>query len=166
VRVAEREREVPLLGPSLAALNPITALFATVSPYDAMNSTLTDSQAGEGLARARVALAVGAILGIGVYGGVVYGIHASMVRGFDFTVRKLAGRSRPPRSGQAVRLRTSTVWSSFGAPAWSVITLLTRSAMTSAGWSASPRRAHSAAPPPYCTPAASVASIMPSETTT
>jgi hypothetical protein len=38
-----------------------------------------------------VALWIGCIVAAGVYIGVVYAIHASLVKNFDFTVRKLAG---------------------------------------------------------------------------
>ena len=44
-----------------------------------------------GVATARVSLAVGSVIGVAIYLSIIYGLHASLVRGFDFTVRKLAG---------------------------------------------------------------------------
>ena len=39
----------------------------------------------------KVALVIGAGLAAGGYALVVYGVHAALVKNFDFTVRKLAG---------------------------------------------------------------------------
>lgn len=78
---------IPGLGPALAALNPLTLLYASVNPLDAMAETISSG----GMSAARVSLSVGALIGAGVYVGVIYGLHSGMVRGFDFTVRKLAG---------------------------------------------------------------------------
>ncbi|MEM0984024.1 MAG: ABC transporter permease subunit [Planctomycetota bacterium] len=80
---------IDVIGPALASLTPITALYAIAEPVDALNATVTNPSAG--LGTARVSLAIGAAVTAGVYALVVYGFHASMVRGFDFTVRKLAG---------------------------------------------------------------------------
>jgi ABC-type transport system involved in multi-copper enzyme maturation permease subunit len=79
--------DLPVLGPALAALNPATLMYALVDPGNAMISTIT----GSGPASARLALAVGAIVAGAIYVGVVYGVHANMVRTFDMTVRALAG---------------------------------------------------------------------------
>ncbi|MEN0019928.1 MAG: ABC transporter permease subunit [Planctomycetota bacterium] len=77
-----------VIGPALAASNPASALFALVSPGEALDSTAASTG---GLSTARVALLMGAGVSAAVYAGVVYGIQASMVKNFDFTVRKLAG---------------------------------------------------------------------------
>lgn len=77
------------VGPALAAMSPITALFAIVNPGQAMDKTV---KAAAGLESARVSLAVGALIACGVYTAIVLGIHASMVRTFDATVRRLAGQ--------------------------------------------------------------------------
>jgi hypothetical protein len=46
---------------------------------------------GGNLDAGRIALWIGGVIGAGIYLAVVYGVHASMVKNFDFTVRKLAG---------------------------------------------------------------------------
>lgn len=79
--------DMPVVGPAVAALSPASLLDALVVPVDRLNETVT----GAGLATARVSLAIGAVVSAAVYSGVVYAVHSAMVRGFDFTVRKLAG---------------------------------------------------------------------------
>lgn len=76
------------LGPVLAGLSPATAIYGLVDPYNALSTTVL---ARSGSFEARLALGIGAAIGAGVFIGVVYGLHASMVRGFDVTVRRLAG---------------------------------------------------------------------------
>jgi hypothetical protein len=78
-----------VLGPSLSSATPVTLLYAVVLPEDAMAETI--QQTTNGLSAARVSLAIGAAVAAAVYLGIVLGIRAAMVRGFDFTVRKLAG---------------------------------------------------------------------------
>ncbi|MBU6413789.1 MAG: ABC transporter permease subunit [Planctomycetes bacterium] len=79
--------DVPVAGPALAGLSPAAAIFAIVHPADMMLSTYNNS----GGATARTALVVGCLLAAPAYAAFIYGIHASMVRNFDVTVRKLAG---------------------------------------------------------------------------
>lgn len=79
--------DVPVIGSVLAAASPATLVYAAIRPVDALLSSVTDA----GLPQARVALVIGAAVAAAVYSGIVYGIHAAMVKGFDFTVRKLAG---------------------------------------------------------------------------
>jgi ABC-type transport system involved in multi-copper enzyme maturation permease subunit len=79
---------LPFLGPVLASLSPASVLYTLVHPAEAMEGTVR--QTGE-LVGARSALFVGALVSAAVYLFVVYGLHASMVRNFDMTVRKLAG---------------------------------------------------------------------------
>ena len=79
--------DIPILGSVLAALSPATLVFACIQPADAMLSSIDQS----GLPQARVALVIGAAVAAAIYIGVVYGVQASMVKNFDFTVRKLAG---------------------------------------------------------------------------
>ncbi len=80
---------VAIVGPVLAALSPASLLQAVVHPVEGLYDTVSKEQA---LTGARVGLAVGAIIAAAVYAGIVYGIHASLVRTFDMTVRKLAGQ--------------------------------------------------------------------------
>jgi hypothetical protein len=79
---------LPFLGPVLASLSPASVLYTLVHPAEAMEGTVR--RTGE-LVGARSALFVGALVSAAVYLFVVYGLHASMVRNFDMTVRKLAG---------------------------------------------------------------------------
>jgi hypothetical protein len=81
--------KLPGLGPVVAGLSPMSAVFACVDPVEAMNTTVGGT--GSGLGTARVALFIGAIIGAGASIGIVYAIRASMTRNFDMTVRKLAG---------------------------------------------------------------------------
>lgn len=80
-------QDMPVIGPAVAALSPASLLDALVAPVQRMDETVNDA----GLGTARVSLAIGAAVSAAVYIAIVYAIHAAMVRGFDFTVRKLAG---------------------------------------------------------------------------
>jgi len=82
---------LPGLGPSLAPLSPASLVGALVSPETALYETVTGSTGG--LTAARIALAIGAAISAGLYIAIVYGIHASVTKNFDMTVRKLAGTS-------------------------------------------------------------------------
>jgi hypothetical protein len=75
------------VGPALAAFNPATLLFALVNPAVGMAKTVDQG----GLFAARVALAIGSVVGALVVTAVVYALYSSMVRRFDMTVRALAG---------------------------------------------------------------------------
>ncbi|TVQ31474.1 MAG: hypothetical protein EA376_09350 [Phycisphaeraceae bacterium] len=77
---------IPLVGPALACLNPATALFSIVRPEYGVTETLQ-----MGPEHVRGSLIVGSLIAAGVYAAIVYGMHASMVRTFDMTVRRLAG---------------------------------------------------------------------------
>jgi ABC-type transport system involved in multi-copper enzyme maturation permease subunit len=79
---------VQYMGPFLGGFSPASVLFAVVHPAEAMDKTVASTS---DLSGARVALWIGCIVAAGVYIGVVYAIHASLVKNFDFTVRKLAG---------------------------------------------------------------------------
>jgi ABC-type transport system involved in multi-copper enzyme maturation permease subunit len=79
---------IPALGPALGALSPATALYASLNPAEAMKATVSSPG---GMEAARVSLFVGALIAAGAYSAIVFGIHASMVRTFDATVRRLAG---------------------------------------------------------------------------
>lgn len=81
--------DFPTLGPVVGAFSPVAAAFSVVQPEHAMSATV--NKAGGGFLTARISLLVGAIIAGGLHLAVVYAIHASMTRGFDFTVRKLAG---------------------------------------------------------------------------
>ncbi len=79
--------DVPLVGPMLAALSPVSAAQAGVLPADALGKTV----GGNGLASARVALLLGAGAALGVYLLVVYALHSHMTKNFDRVMRQLAG---------------------------------------------------------------------------
>mgnify|MGYP001794685225 CR=1 FL=1 len=81
--------DMPVVGPALAATNPVTLLFADIFPEQALAETVVSGT--NGMTNARVSLIIGAVVSAGIYLGIVLGIRAAMVRGFDFTVRKLAG---------------------------------------------------------------------------
>lgn len=80
--------DMETLGPVLAGLSPATAIHGLIDPYTALNTTVIGRS---GTFEARLGLGIGAAIGAGVFIGVVFGLHAQMVRGFDTTVRKLAG---------------------------------------------------------------------------
>ncbi len=80
-------RDLPVVGPALAALGPASAAFAGLQPEAALTRTITQHD----LSAARIALAGGAVLAAVIYGCLVYLVHTSMVRTFDMTVRRLAG---------------------------------------------------------------------------
>ncbi len=76
------------LGPVLTAMSPATAAFALVQPEVGMVDAVFGNT---GLTGARIGLLVGTVVAAGIYAALVYGLLTSMVRNFDFTVRKLAG---------------------------------------------------------------------------
>lgn len=79
---------VPYIGPILAAINPLTLVYAAVNPAEALAAPIGTSGA---FVPTRISLGAGTIIAVGLYSAVVYGIHANMVRTFDTTVRRLAG---------------------------------------------------------------------------
>lgn len=81
--------DIAVVGPALAALNPVSLCYALVVPESALFDTVVGT--GGGVVAARWALLVGALVSAGLHVAAVLGIHAAMVRGFDFTVRRLAG---------------------------------------------------------------------------
>lgn len=78
---------IAMVGPAVAAISPASLIYALIYPEWALTDTISSS----GLDAARVTLFIGAFVATGLYLGWVYGVHAHMVRTFDFTVRKLAG---------------------------------------------------------------------------
>lgn len=76
-----------LLGPALAGISPAATIFAMINPAQMMSETVSQHD----LMSARVAIAIGCMVGAGVYIGIVYAVHAALVKNFDMTVRKLAG---------------------------------------------------------------------------
>lgn len=78
---------ISVLGPVLSAFSPATLIFACIKPGEALVETISNSNLGS----ARVSLIIGSAIAAAVYIGVVFGIHASMVKNFDMTVRKLSG---------------------------------------------------------------------------
>ncbi|MEM9166711.1 MAG: ABC transporter permease subunit [Planctomycetota bacterium] len=81
-------RDIPAVGPALAALSPASTARALIDPVGSFFGTVSD---GGGLPTARLALGIGAVASAGIYIAIIYGLHSAMVRNFDFTVRKLAG---------------------------------------------------------------------------
>lgn len=79
--------EMAVIGPVLGGLSPASLLFAMSEPATAMAETIRSVS----LMQARIAVAIGAMVGAGIYIGIVYATHAAMVKNFDMTVRKLAG---------------------------------------------------------------------------
>lgn len=80
--------QLPVLGPVLGALSPISAAYSSIVPEAGMDKTMMGSG---GEAGARMALFIGALVAVVLYGVVVYAVHGAMTRSFDFTVRRLAG---------------------------------------------------------------------------
>lgn len=80
-------QSVQVLGATAAALNPATLLLALIDPAEGAAQTVSRV----GLGAARVSIAAGAAMSALLWCGVVYAMHASMVRRFDMTVRQLAG---------------------------------------------------------------------------
>lgn len=79
--------DVPIVGPALAALNPLTYTLGAIDPSGAMFQTVSDSS----LTAARVSLAIGAVICLAAYLTIVTGMRTSMVKTFDMTTRRLAG---------------------------------------------------------------------------
>ncbi|MAO23725.1 MAG: hypothetical protein CMJ35_03245 [Phycisphaerae bacterium] len=82
--------DMPVIGPALATLSPASLIDAMISPVARLDETINNNS-GEGLAVARISMAIGAVASAGIYIAIVYGVLTAMVRNFDFTVRKLAG---------------------------------------------------------------------------
>ncbi len=80
-------RGITTVGPVAAGLSPASLVPAFVSPDDMLAQTIGKA----GVRGARVALAIGCVVGGLAWAAVCYGLHAHMVRTFDATVRKLAG---------------------------------------------------------------------------
>jgi hypothetical protein len=79
---------IELIGPAIAATNPLTTLLAAIEPADAMRRTVDN----QGLLVARIALAVGSLVGAALSIFVVLGVRTAMVKSFDYVTRRLAGR--------------------------------------------------------------------------
>jgi len=79
--------DIGVAGPTIAGLSPATTAYASIHPAGAMPTTITQS----GLGTARAALAIGSAIAAGAQILAVWAILSAMVRGFDMTVRRLAG---------------------------------------------------------------------------
>lgn len=79
---------VDVIGPTLGALSPASALYSVIVPEQGMREMISVNYATAG---ARVSLLLGAVVAAGVYMAMVYGLRSSMVHNFDMTVRRLAG---------------------------------------------------------------------------
>ncbi len=80
--------DVPVLGPVLSALTPITAAHICIDPASAAAATLID--AGDPSA-ITLPLLTGSIVAAAAYLVLTWGIKITLVKSFDTTVRKLAG---------------------------------------------------------------------------
>lgn len=80
-------RDLPVLGPVLAGLSPLSVVHASCFAEDGLNKTIIQSDARA----ARVGLFIGALVAAGAYAGLVLMIRSHMIRTFDMTVRRLAG---------------------------------------------------------------------------
>ncbi|MFN9994146.1 MAG: ABC transporter permease [Phycisphaerales bacterium] len=78
---------VPYIGPAMAGLSPAATVGAIMNPAMALDESLREA----GVDPTRISFAIGCLVAGAIYSGVCYGLHASMVRGFDMTVRRLAG---------------------------------------------------------------------------
>ncbi len=76
-----------ILGPVVAGASPASVAHASIFPEDALAETIGRND----LSTARTALFIGVLLAAGVHVFVVLAMRSAMVRGFDMTVRKLAG---------------------------------------------------------------------------
>jgi len=85
-------QSMPAVGPALGALSPATLVHACLSPAEAMSESVNATNKGVGLPVARTSLFIGSLVAAAIYIGIVVGMHQSMVRTFDTTVRKLAGQ--------------------------------------------------------------------------
>ncbi len=83
--------QMTVIGPILTSMSPAAVIFAAVDPVHAMLATINNTTGG--LGTARLALAAGAVVAGLIYLLIVHLTQMSMVRGFDMTVRKLAGQS-------------------------------------------------------------------------
>jgi ABC-type transport system involved in multi-copper enzyme maturation permease subunit len=81
--------DMPVIGPALATLSPASLLDAMISPVSRLDETVNSG--AEGLATARIAMAIGTLVSAAIYIAIVYSVLTALVRNFDFTVRKLAG---------------------------------------------------------------------------
>lgn len=81
--------DIALVGPALTCLNPAAAIFTIVNPDEGAFSTLRSASGGR--AAIQASLLVGAVVAAAIYFVIIYSLHASMVKTFDQTVRKLAG---------------------------------------------------------------------------
>jgi ABC-type transport system involved in multi-copper enzyme maturation permease subunit len=79
--------DVPVIGPVLGALSPVSAAYSSIVPENGMDKTMMQS----GAPAARTGLFIGALIAVAAYGLIVYAVHGAMTRSFDFTVRRLAG---------------------------------------------------------------------------
>jgi len=80
-------RDLPVLGPVMAGLSPLSVVYASCFVEDGLNRTIIQSDARA----ARVGLFIGALVAAAAYAGLVFMIRSHMTRTFDMTVRRLAG---------------------------------------------------------------------------
>lgn len=80
-------KELSFVGPVLAALSPMTVVFAGVYAENALYETINT----QSLEAARIGLMIGSVITAAIFIGCVYGFRANSTHNFDMTVRRLAG---------------------------------------------------------------------------
>ena len=81
--------DMPIIGPALTTLSPASLLDAMITPISRLEETVNSG--ADGLTKARISMAIGALISAAIYLAIVYAVLTALVRNFDFTVRKLAG---------------------------------------------------------------------------
>ncbi len=81
-------QSVPIVGPLLAALNPIVLAFTFIEPIQSMPEPIS---LNSGLTTSRITLGAGALVSAFLYLLVIHLTRKYMTSTFDMTVRKLAG---------------------------------------------------------------------------
>ncbi len=80
-----------VVGPVLAPMTPVTLTHAVLNPATAMEETVAAGGTAP-LAGARIGLTMGAVAAFAVYFAIVSAMRSALVRTFDMTTRRLAGR--------------------------------------------------------------------------
>ncbi|MFQ5424739.1 MAG: ABC transporter permease [Phycisphaerae bacterium] len=77
--------------PMAAAIMPFAPYYAVwlaIDPATALAESFAAPVTGAALESARIAAAIASFVAAGIYGAIGYGLHTSMVRNFDMTIRK------------------------------------------------------------------------------
>lgn len=76
---------IPFIGPAINVFSPTTSLVMIVNPWENISDFAENTVYG------RFTLALSSAVAVLGYGLVIYALLTGMVKGFDFTVRKLSG---------------------------------------------------------------------------